>query len=48
LHIGPYGVTCTLNLRGHHPGLIDVGFVDLQVPIPWWHGRSLQFRFPPR
>ncbi len=48
LHIGPHGVTCALNLRSHHPVLIDAGFADLQVPIPWWHGRSLQFRFPPR
>jgi hypothetical protein len=48
LHIGPDGVTCALNLRSHHPVLIDAGFADLQVPIPWWHGRSLQFRFPPR
>jgi transposase len=48
LHIGPDGVTCALNLRSHHPVLIDAGFADLQVPIPWWHNRSLQFRFPPR
>jgi hypothetical protein len=48
LHIGPDGVTCALNLRSHHPVLIDAGFAGLQVPIPWWHNRSLQFRFPPR
>ena len=48
LHIGPDGVTCALNLRSHHPILIDAGFADLQVPIPWWHGRTLRFRFPPR
>ena len=48
LHIGPDGVTCALNLRSHHPVLIDAGFADLQVPIPWWHGRTLRFRFPPR
>jgi transposase len=48
LHIGPDGVTCALNLRSHHPVLIDAGFADLQVPIPWWDGRTLRFRFPPR
>jgi len=48
LHIDPAGVTCALNLRSHHPALIDAGFADLQTPIPWWEGRSLQFRFPPR
>jgi transposase len=48
LHITDTGVTCALNLRSHHPVLIDAGFADLQVPIPWWDGRTLRFRFPPR
>ena len=48
LHITPSGVTCALNLRSHHPLLIDAGFADLQVPIPWWDSRTLRFRFPPR
>ena len=48
LHIDAAGVTCALNLRSHHPVLIDAGFAELQAPIPWWDGRTLQFRFPPR
>lgn len=48
LHINNNGVTCALNLRSHHPVLIDAGFADLQTPIPWWGGRTLRFRFPPR
>lgn len=48
LHITDTAVTCALNLRSHHPVLIDAGFADLQVPIPWWDGRTLRFRFPPR
>jgi hypothetical protein len=48
LHITPDTVTCALNLRSHHPVLIDAGFADLDVPIPWWGGRTLRFRFPPR
>ena len=48
LHIDQAGVTCALNLRSHHPALIDAGFADLQTPIPWWDGRTLRFRFPPR
>jgi transposase len=48
LHITGNGVTCALNLRSHHPVLIDAGFADLEVPIPWWDGRTLRFRFPPR
>jgi hypothetical protein len=48
LHITPAGITCALNLRSHHPVLIDGGFADLQTPIPCWGGRTLRFRFPPR
>jgi len=48
LHITPRGITCALNLRSHHPLLIDAGFADLEVPIPWWDNRTLRFRFPPR
>ena len=48
LHIDDTGVTCALNLRSHHPTLIDAGFADRQTPIPWWDGRTLRFRFPPR
>ena len=48
LHITPADVTCALNLRSHHPVLIDAGFAELETPIPWWDGRPLRFRFPPR
>ena len=48
LHITQNDVTCALNLRSHHPALINAGFADLQTPIPWWGGRTLRFRFPPR
>ena len=48
LHVTDTAVTCALNLRSHHPVLIDAGFADLEVPIPWWEGRTLRFRFPPR
>jgi transposase len=48
LHITDDQVTCALNLRSYHPVLIDAGFADLDVPIPWWQGRRLRFRFPPR
>ena len=48
LHVTEDGVTCALNLRSHHPALIDAGFADLKTPVPWWSGRTLRFRFPPR
>jgi transposase len=48
LHINDTGVTCALNLRSHHPILIDAGFAETSIPIPWWDGRTLRFTFPPR
>jgi hypothetical protein len=30
------------------PVLIDGGFGDPHVPIPWWDDRILRYRFPPR
>ena len=48
LHITGDTVTCALNLRSHHPALIDAGFAEVETPIPWWDGRPLRFRFPPR
>ena len=48
LHITNEAVTVDLNLRTYHPALIDAGFADLDLPIPWWNNRRLTFRFPPR
>jgi hypothetical protein len=45
LHITPGGVTCKLNLRNEHPVLIDAGFADLEVSIPWRDGQpKLNYR----
>ncbi|WP_434598244.1 hypothetical protein [Streptomyces sp. A5-4] len=48
LHVAEHAVTCALNLRTHHPVLIEAGFADLETPTPWWNDRTLRFRFPPR
>lgn len=48
LHITTTGITCALNLRSYHPVLIDAGFDELEIPIPWWNDRKLRFTFPPR
>jgi hypothetical protein len=48
LHVADDTVTVDLNLRTYHPVLIDAGFADIDLPIPWWNGRRLRFRFPPR
>ena len=41
-------VRVNLALRTYTPVLIDAGFPELDIPIPWWGGRSLRFGFPPR
>ena len=41
-------VRVDLKLRTYTPVLIDAGFPELDIPIPWWGGRSLRFDFPPR
>lgn len=46
LQVGEHTVTCALNLRSHHPVLIDAGFPDLEIPVHWWNDRTLCFRFP--
>lgn len=41
-------VRVDLALRTYSPVLIDAGFPELDIPIPWWGGRTLRFGFPPR
>lgn len=48
LHITDRAVTVDLAVRTYHPVLIDAGYADLSIPIPWWNDRELRFRFPPR
>ena len=41
-------VRVDLNLRTYTPVLIDAGFPELDIPIPWWPGKTLRFGFPAR
>ncbi|MGH9149838.1 MAG: hypothetical protein ACRD0F_05800 [Acidimicrobiales bacterium] len=41
-------VRVDLALRTYTPVLIDAGFPELDIPIPWWGGKTLRFGFPPR
>ena len=41
-------VRVDLALRTYTPVLIDAGFPELDIPVPWWGGRRLRFGFPPR
>jgi hypothetical protein len=48
LHIRDHTITVALNLRSYHPVLIDAGFADIDLPIPWLDNRRVHYRFPPR
>jgi hypothetical protein len=37
-----------LNPKAHTPVLLDAGYTDLDLPIPWWNNRTLQFMISPR
>ena len=39
-------VVVTLKRRTWTPVLLRAGFAELDLPIPWWGGRHLRFRFP--
>lgn len=41
-------VRVDLALRTYTPVLIDAGFPELDIDVPWWAGRTLRFGFPPR
>jgi transposase len=41
-------VRVDLALRTYTPVLIDAGYPELDLPVPWWGGRHLRFGFPPR
>src|SRR3989454_2678770 len=39
-------VVVTLKRRTWTPVLLQAGFAELDLPLPWWGGRHLRFRFP--
>jgi hypothetical protein len=41
-------VRVDLPVRTYTPVLIDAGYPEVDIPIPWWEGRTLRFGFPPR
>jgi hypothetical protein len=46
LHINPDHVTVELTRRTWTPVLLQAGYAEIDLPIPWWQGRRLRFRFP--
>jgi transposase len=48
LRFTPGHVEVRLRRRTHTPALLDAGYDDRQIQIPWWGGRTLSYTFPPR
>lgn len=48
VHVYEDHVRVDLALRTYTAVLIDAGFPELDITIPWWGGRKLRFGFPPR
>jgi transposase len=34
--------------RTHTPALLDAGYEDRKIEVPWWNGRTLSYSFPAR
>jgi hypothetical protein len=46
LEVADEHVTVELARRTFTPVLLQAGFAEMDLPIPWWDGRRLRFRFP--
>lgn len=47
LRFTPDGVEIALRPRAHTPVLLDAGYRDRTVTVPWWDGRQVSYSFPP-
>jgi len=41
-------VEVRLRRRTHTPALLDAGYQDKRIQVPWWGGRTLSYSFPAR
>jgi hypothetical protein len=48
IHVADDHVTVECRVKTYAPVLLEAGFQELDVAIPWWGGRRLRFKFPPR
>jgi len=46
LHVAADHVTVELTRRTWTPVLLQAGYAEMDLPIAWWGGRRLRFRFP--
>jgi len=43
--ITPDAVEVRFGKRAHNPYLLDAGFAETDIPVPWWQGRTLKLTF---
>lgn len=48
LRFTPGHIEVCLRRRTHTPALLEAGYNDRRVEIPWWGGRTLSYSFPAR
>ena len=48
LRFTPRHVEIALRRRTHTPALLDAGYQQQQIEVPWWGGRTLSYSFPAR
>jgi transposase len=47
LRVSNDGVEVRLRPRAHTPVLLDIGYHERTINVPWWTGRQLSYTFPP-
>ncbi len=48
LRFTPDHIEVALRRRTHTPALLQAGYQDRRVEVPWWNGRTLSYNFPAR
>jgi transposase len=48
LRFTPGHIQVALRRRTHTPALLDAGYQNRQIQVPWWSGRTLSYTFPAR
>jgi transposase len=46
LRFSPGNIEVRLKRRAHTPALLDAGYQDRRIQVPWWGGRTLSYSFP--
>lgn len=48
LHSTPGHIEIQLRRRTHTPALLQAGYQNRRIEVPWWSGRTLSYSFPAR